>query len=244
MVMDNRVPFKVTLHSGIFSYASAASIPMIITGGVTDDESQHRLEIHTPSHSGVVGMELSSIEFLVTGKIGTSSKGKQCSTLGGTMGYLFMQLLDEKGRPTGLPFPVASCNTLVRVGIISSVRLLLQADQRYRFYLVRRNITDDSVHSYLGGIVGVRFVGKLYFIEEKRPLRAKTKRQIEALTREELKFEADTDERILQVRRFNGDTPDTDLEAGSCRGKTGHKDSDEKVPNLLYAPFPGGCDES
>ncbi|KAG8344749.1 hypothetical protein TRVL_04416 [Trypanosoma vivax] len=203
MVMDDGPPFRHTLHS---SLDERKNPPLsLVLKAVGAENEQQFLDFHVPSLSGSSVFEIINIVFTSAyEKKGIQSP--ECSSPNnGMLGYLFLQFLDSKGRPSGHPFPVARCDTSTGDGVSSAVRLPLQSDQRVRFYLVRKcklgcNIMESNTH-----INGVCFVGNFRLISAEACINLwQNRSQFKALAKKELKFKTCGDSKDLHQR--NNDT--------------------------------------
>ncbi|RNF05505.1 uncharacterized protein Tco025E_07851 [Trypanosoma conorhini] len=261
MVLGKGPPFRLTLHLCLAEVKATLAVPVFITATVVDDEPQHRLEFRVPSGPGVEALEITNVEFIFQTERLKRNSRKSCRypSSGGLYGYLFMQLLDQQGHPSGHPFAIVCCDTEMGNGICSRVKLPLQSDQRVRFYLVERKVQGDEKILMNSRIVGVRFTGILRLSSGGVEVTsAETREQIEALTGSSLKFEADSPASKISTLTRPQDSPSSHCRGGedSAKGElrsdegqqkpTGpvHMDENEEPPNLVYAFVSGADDES
>ncbi|ORC88062.1 uncharacterized protein TM35_000181190 [Trypanosoma theileri] len=259
MVLDNSVPFKLTLHPSLYEEKSALSIPLSFTADVDEKGFQHRLEIRVPSSRHIAGMEIRNVEFLFDELKNESCQTSHSSSSDGVLGYLFAQLLDSQGRPSSHPFAVMCCDTSTGRGVYSCVRLPFQADQRVRFYLVQKNKSNDESTGRSTRIEGVRFTGNIQLVSGGAYLKSnKSLKQIQSFMQKTLKFEPDSDGKKVSGLKRHRESPQSPVEenkksltsrsrterAQNEKRKSEGLGNDEEPPQLIYAFVPGGDDES
>ncbi|KAH9600750.1 hypothetical protein LSM04_004172 [Trypanosoma melophagium] len=257
MVLDNSVPFKLTLHPPLFEEKTALGIPLSFTADVDDKGFQHRLEIGVPSGRRIAGMEIRNVEFLFDESKNDSCKTSHSSSSDGVLGYLFAQLLDSQGRPSSHPFAVMCCDTSTGRGVYSCVKLPFQADQRVRFYLVQKNKSNDESTGIATRIGGVRFTGNIQLVSGGAYLKSnKSLKQIQTFMQKALKFEPDSDGKKPSGQKRHRESPQRPIEerkkslTSSSRAEGNQnitrkpENDDDEPPQLIYAFVPGGNNES